>query len=169
MRIILYSFTLLLTAFLLLSACGSGTPEPTTRQAVLKLSTEGTLATGTKIGAIDNITITLPAGVTVPTDAAGKVLPGVVSPSGQTATGTVVPIIDSIFTPATTGSQATLTIKMVVAAGFDPGEFATVTCNITGSVPTATDFSINQATFRTKDLNGADITGLTASFTMSIK
>ncbi|ABQ26025.1 hypothetical protein [Geotalea uraniireducens] len=167
MRIILFFFTLLSASFLLLSACGSGTPEPTTRHAVLKLSTQGTLATG-KIGAIDNITITLPSGVTVPTDATGKVLSGVISPSGQTATGTVVPIIDSIFTPATTGSQATLTIKMVVAAGFDPGEFATVTCNITGSVPSATDFSINQATFKTKDLNGADITGLTASFTMSI-
>jgi hypothetical protein len=167
MRNSLLIVALIFAPMFLISGCGGGSaPAPAATRAVLKLSTQGSLPTGTLIGTIENITITLPAGVTVPTDATGKVL--TVSASGQTASSLTTPLIESVYTPATVGSRATLLIRMVVANGFNVGEFATVTCDIGGNVPTAADFSIDQATFLAKDLNAVNITGLSASFALSL-
>jgi hypothetical protein len=154
---------------LFLQGCGNGTADQQTGQALLKLGTQGTVTAGSSIGSIDNIDVTIPAGVSVPADASGKVLPGAIYPSGQGSSGNYLPLIEARFVPSVSGGNGTLTLKLVNAAGFATGEFATITCSFTGNTPSAADFTINQSTFRAKDLaSGADLNGLTANLTLTI-
>jgi hypothetical protein len=156
----------LMCGILFLAACGGGgggnaaAPQPTT--ATLKLSTSGTLPPGTSLAGI-GITVTLPAGVTVRTDAGGAVASGVVTVTGVAAPGTAI----SVYTPASGTNPATLVLAMVSTAttGYGTGEFATVTCDLaSGASPKASDFLLTLNPF---DLNGNPVTGLTASATVN--
>jgi hypothetical protein len=166
MSIIRYILAALCIFFL--TACGGGGDgapaiQPTT--AILKLSTSGVLAPGTVLGGV-GITVVLPAGVTVATDAGGAVSNGVVAVSGVAAPGTFTP---PAYTPAAGAVPGKVAFVMASngAAGFGAGEFATVTCAIAaGHNPKAVDFSLTN--FNPVDLNGAPLNGLTVSMTATI-
>lgn len=136
----------------LLTACGGGggggggTSQPTT--ATLILSSVGPVDTA--ISSAD-VTITLPAGVTVKTDAAGAVSDGVAVASGKSV-GALNPVAS--YTPATATAAAKVRVLIIDGSNFTVGEFLTVHCDVAaGSFPQPTDFS---AVF-TKDANGADM------------
>ena len=134
----------------LLSACGGGggggTPQPTT--ANLILTSVG--PAGTAISSAD-VTITLPAGVTVKADTTGAVNAGVAVPSGVSVSAQA-PMAS--YTPATATAPAKVRVLIINGSNFTVGEFLTVHCDVAvGSFPKPTDFS---AVF-TKDTNGADM------------
>ena len=142
-------------------------PDPVPTTAVLKLYTEGVLASGTSLAGI-GITVTLPAGVTVQTDVDGKVAAGTVEGSGVTAGKATLAEPD--YTPATDTAPARLSFVLAGtdAEGFGTGEFATVTCNLAaGATPQATDITLSD--FRPVDLRGAAVEGLTAAHTAEFK
>lgn len=154
----------LLLGVLSLTACGGGggnAAAPQTPTATLRLSTS--VPQGTSLAGI-GVTVTLPAGVTIRTDAGGAVASGVVAVIGVAAPGTVI----SVYTPASGGNPATLAIALVstVAAGFGTGEFATVTCNLANGVsPLATDFVLTN--FNPFDLSGNPVIGPSASIAVN--
>jgi hypothetical protein len=126
----------------MLSACGGGgsssaLPQPTTAVLTLSTAATGTIPATTTINSY-NVTITLPAGVTVKstvnppeTDA------GVVNASGK-ASGALV---SGVYTPATGTFPGTVRVYVASATGFDPGEFCIVNGDITaGQYPTASNF-----------------------------
>jgi|GEM_PF-6291686 len=95
----------------------------TFKNGVLTLGTSGpALPQGAAINGID-ITITLPAGITVKADAiTGELATGTVTPSSQTSTNT---LISGKYTPAAGGTPATVRIIIAnVQPGFALGEFA---------------------------------------------
>jgi hypothetical protein len=61
-----------------------------------------------------------------------------------------------------------LQIQVYDQNGFGTGEFVTVACDIaSGATPTAGNFGLEG--FIAKDLNGADIDGLTAGLTVDLQ
>lgn len=155
-------------ATLLLSACGGGggsAAPPTTATLKLSTSTSGTLAPDAMSGI--QISVILPAGVTVKANTGGSVQDGVVSVSGVAAPG----MAQSLYTPASGATPGKLTIVVASNAGFGPGEFATVICDIAaGSYPTAGDFPL--ADFMPVDnitFNTTTISGLTPSVTVTLQ
>ena len=156
-QLLLYGF---MFGLLSLTACGGGggsSSLPTT--ATLKLSTSGTLPTGTSLAGI-GITVTLPADVTVATNASGDVLSGGVIVSGIAAPGNAI----AVYTPASGATPATLALTMVstAKAGFGTGEFATISCDLHNGVsPKTSDFVLSD--FRPFDLGGNPVIGLTPS------
>lgn len=165
MKRILWS-GLLIAVFpcLMTGGCGGGGGEAPPNTVTMTLSSSGDLASGTQIGAID-VTLTIPSGVTMKdssTKAESPVTatyPNVVKPSGVAAN-------DKAITLATYTAPQTLNIMIANPDGFGIGEFATLTLNITtGSSVTESDFAITSLS--AADLNGAAISGLTGSFTVS--
>jgi hypothetical protein len=122
---------------------------------VLRLLTTGTLPAGTLIGGID-VTVELPAGVTVKTQAGSTgttVLPadGVVTVSGEAAKAAGITISLASFTPASGTTPATIkfAIGNVNAAagavsGFALGEFVSIKCDVdpSASFPTTGAFRV---------------------------
>jgi hypothetical protein len=145
-------FALALTT---LSACGGGggggssstPPQPTT--AVLTLSTTGTISAPTVIAGYD-VTITLPAGVTVKSTTPPQTDAGVVV---GTANGAVAGT-----SYVASYSPATRKVRIVIVSpkgnGFNgAGEFCKVNCDIAaGHYPTATDFQ-QQPTFKASGID----------------
>ncbi len=142
--------------------------QPTT--AVVKIISQGD---GRLINGI-NVTLVLPPGVTVkavPDDGNTRVLiakSGVVSTSGVSAgANAMMPV--STYTAASAAAPGKVIIHLADANGFGTGEFVTVTCDLAaGSLPRlgAADFSV--INFEAVDLNGAPISGLTATVTADI-
>ncbi len=139
-------FALTLT---LLAACGSGgsggggvtVSQPTT--AVLTLSTAGTIPATTTINAYD-VTVTLPAGVTVKSSVNAPLTDdGVVTATTGTASNIT---ILGVYTAATGTFPGKVKISIInfdpiTGAGFDPGPFCKVNGNIAaGHYPTASSF-----------------------------
>jgi hypothetical protein len=161
------SIILLSLAVFALSACGggggggTGAAQPTS--AVVKLSSSGT---GTLITGI-NMTIELPASVSVKSTTTPTTDPGVVIPSGVAASGS---FIDGVYTAATSSvSPATLTITLMNGTGFGDGEFCTVygTLKAGYSPPTAADFKLQS--FTAYDLHGGAITSPTTTVTYTVE
>lgn len=127
-----------------------GTAGNTTGNKVLaiKLTTQGSF-TGTIIGT--QADITLPNGVTLPTDSAtGAILADAVVASGSAVGSTAAGKV----------SSGVLTVGIVNGIGFSIGEFATIYCNVpVSSTLTAADFTVTNV--NTKDTNGATIDGIT--------
>lgn len=144
--------------------------QPTT--AALTIISQGTLTTGTQIGAVD-VTVNLPSGVIVqatPDSVNPAVLvmnTGVVVASGVTATANTY--MTGAYIAATVTEPGKVVVKLVNANGFGTGEFVTVNCNVaTGVFPVAADFNLTD--FKAFDLNGAEIIPrLTAGFTADIR
>ena len=133
--------------------------------AVLKISTQGTLPSGTQIGGID-VTIALPTGVTVKSvTSPPETDSGVVVTSGVAAANSTVL---STYTAATSTSTGKVRVLLANSNGFGTGEFMTINCDIAlGSTPTASDFSLSG--FVAKDLNGVAISGLNSAFTAAFQ
>ena len=148
---------------------GGSTPAPTPATqpttAVLKITTQGTLASGTQIGGLD-VTITLPTGVTVKSvTSPPETDSGVVVTSGVAATNSTML---STYAAATSASKGKVHVLLANSNGFGTGEFMTVNCNIaSGSTPTASDFSLSG--FIAKDVNGVIINGLTPGITATFQ
>lgn len=154
-------------AVAVLSGCGGralpARPATQPTAAVLKLSTRGALPSGDSIAAID-VTVSLPAGVTVKADGTGQTLAGTVVPSGVAAGSTAV----ASFTPASGGNPARTRIVMINVTGFGTGEFATVNCDIAaGNPPKATDFGLTG--FAAASLTGTPLSGLTPALAADIR
>lgn len=179
-RSLITGFLMVIALIIIISGCGGAgggetttTPPPiippqTTPQAtiaVLKISSQGTLPSGSLIGGID-ITVTLPSGVTVknqtnpPETDAGVVVTSALAVSNSTLLST--------YTAASGATKGAVRVIIANSNGFGTGEFVTVNCNIAaGSSPTASDFSVSN--LLVKDLNGTTINGLTATITADIR
>jgi len=149
---------------IILSSCGGGggggqaPAQPTT--AMVKLSLQGTLASGTSIGGAD-ASMVIPAGVSVKTkENSTETADGVVTASGVAASNSQV-------ISTYNASTGVLRIVLVNASGFGVGEVALVNCDISaGHNPAASDFS--QSALTVTDLNGKPITGLTGSLAVEL-
>jgi hypothetical protein len=159
------------SAIALISGCaggrgGSSAPNTTifqARTAGVKLLTNGTLSSGTLIGGID-ITLTLPAGVSVKSTTPPQTDAGVVTASGMAGGSLGI----GVYTAATSTLPGKVRVALVNAAGFGTGEFAIVNCDIaSGSTPAATGFSLGN--FSAINVGGAAISGLTPGFTADIR
>ncbi|HIJ87143.1 MAG TPA: hypothetical protein HPP97_05580 [Desulfuromonadales bacterium] len=159
---------LMVTGFsLLVGGCGGGggdtPPQPT--MAVLTLKTAGTPS-----GAYKGIelTVNLPATVSVKTDPLNpkQTAPGALKLSGVFArysTLTTPRPFWGRYSSAGAGKPSVVIINISSGtAEYPVGEFATLTCNLaSGQTASLTDFSV--VNFAAYGTGGADITGLTAS------
>jgi len=172
------AISLFITAatLIILAACGGGggsstsTPAPAApanATAVLKIGTQGTLASGVSLYGV-GIVVTLPAGVTVATDSNGAVKSSVAVVSGVASGGSIA---TPVYTPATATANATL--RLIVAAagsGFGTGEFVTVTCLLpTGVSLQASDFPATiLSNLEPANQLLAPVTGLTPTITATL-
>jgi len=164
---------MLACALITFSQCGGGggsTPsppqQPTTAVLTLSTSITGTFPTTTSINGYD-VTITLPAGVTVnasPDSSNPEVLD--VSPSVLSATGSASgAIINGTYTAATSGTPATVKVNIASANGISAGAFCTLTCNI------AADTNLSASSFTQPTLDAAtgfDTTDTTVTLTQDL-
>jgi hypothetical protein len=145
------------------SSGGSRTPGASGGQVVLKLSTQGSVASNAINGV--QATINLPAGVIIGADATtGKINASALLASGV-ATGTSV-VAGGHFTAATSSAAGSAKVIVVKTSGFDAGEFATLTCDLASGVsPSSADFTVSDV--RVVDQNGAAITGVTVAVALA--
>jgi hypothetical protein len=146
LRIMLIAVTTMLL-FVTFSGCrhkhsggGAAAGQPT--QAVVTLFSSGTLTTAVSgIGAIE-VTIELPALVTVKSSATPTTDIDVVVPSGAAAG--LESLATGIYTAATSTLPATVRVLLTNTKvnGFGTGEFAAVTCDLNGANPAAGDFNV---------------------------
>lgn len=154
--------------FLLLPDAGSGgggTAAPS--KAVVTLSAQGTVSTPNFIHGIE-LYLVLPVGVTVKTDTTGKPTDGIVVATGGAAGANTTVLAKYPVTEPVEGNANAIFILLTDTAGFDPGNFVTVTCDITsGSSPKQADFKVTG--FKPVDsLSGAVINDLIAVSTVDI-
>lgn len=158
-------FLLIFGSLSLLSACGGGggggTPPPAAvTKALVKLISSGS---GTIYG-ID-VTVSLPAGVTVPSANPPAVDSGIIVPSGAAANNTIA---TAVYTPATSTAAAKVRVLIVNANGFATGEFCSLNGDIAaGHSPTAADFAVES--FAASDADGNVIAGITPGITADIR
>lgn len=158
--------TVMLAALMLIMlavmwGCGSvenqGVVSSGTQKSVLMLSGP--------VKGID-ITLLLPAGVTVKADPyTGETLPGVIALSGLNA-GMANSYPLGFYTPAYEGSPGRVRIALMSNTAFVAGEFFTVTCDLaSGVVPAASDFGYEGLTLYDAATGGAITTGVSATIT----
>lgn len=160
---------LLVVAMILpvVAACGGGGGGAGPTRAAVTLGTSGILPAGVDgIGAVD-LTLTLPAGVTVAatdqvTDA------GVVTASGNAAGATAF----GVYTAATATAAARVRVLIASSAGggFGTGEFAKVNCALNDASPAPADFSVAAGSFQTVGVivSTNSTTSLSSSLTPSM-
>lgn len=152
---------------------GGGTTAPPPTKAKLALLSQSATA-GTKIGSIE-VTVELPAGVTVKATQSAtnpdklETDPGVVVLSGATiadpaAFGQLKPV--GVYTPATATTRGTVLISLPAQVDFNPGEYVTVNADFpAGTVLVAADFKL--IGFTAFDSNGVPMPGVTSSFVVA--
>ncbi len=142
---LLLNLIMLALALAILPHCGgggggsNGPSGPTT--AVLTLSTAltptGVMPQNTVITDY-NVTITLPAGVTLKSTNTPTVDSSVLVASGAAAGSDII----GTYTPAAGGTPGTVDIYVANGSGFSYGEFCKLTCTIAaGYNPSASDFT----------------------------
>jgi hypothetical protein len=112
------------------------------------------------------VTIDLPAGATV----RSTVAPPETDAGVVTATGPAASISTAVgmYSEATSSLPARVRVEVASAAGFPPGEFGKVNCDlITGFIPSAGEFG--PLSFSVVDKNGSALPGLTVGFTVDIR
>jgi len=138
---------------------GADAPIISPTNGILKISTAGPANT---IGAVD-MTVTLPAGVTVTADpVTGEAAAGIVTISGAAAVGGNK-LIAAKVTPASNAGPGKVTISMISATGFAPGECLTVDFEMVagGTFPAKADaFAVTGVAV--KGLDAKLLTGMTA-------
>lgn len=129
-----------------------GTGGGTATTARIRLSTRGPSA-GTIIYAVE-LTLHLPAGVTVSADPASGLVPaGVLQAQDQGA------YAGARYLPATENSDGRVVIEVADPSGFLVGAFATLSCVVpAGKTVTGAGFSLDG--FSARDANGAVISGV---------
>ena len=138
---------------------GADTTISAPTKGVLKMATAGAAAT---IAGID-VTINLPAGVTVAADpVTGEVVNGVVTVSGGAAFGTQNLTVAKL-TPASAATPAQLHISMANMPGLNLGEFATVQFDLTTGTPLPAASAFTVKSFLARGLDGAGLSGITAA------
>ena len=157
----------------LLAGCGSGggstagstvpAPAPGTGTGA------GTGTVGFSTQAASNATVLyavqftlhLPAGVTLPADAAsGEVPAGLLHPVDTAA------LAGARFLPASGSTPASVRVNIADPGGFAVGNLATLTCSVAaGATAGVSGFSLDE--FLAKDENGVVISGITPHFTVS--
>jgi hypothetical protein len=145
---LLLNLIILVLALTVLPHCGggggggsTGNSGPTTAVITLSTTLTDVLPVNTIINGYD-VTITLPAGVTVKsTDTSSNPQP--VDSSVLTATSVAAgSSIAGAYSPAAGGTPGTVKILIVNGSGISAGEFCKVTCNIAaGYHPSASDFA----------------------------
>jgi len=157
---------MLAVALVVLAHCGGGGDgdgitivQPTTAVLTLATAVTGALPANTIINGYD-VTISLPAGVTVKsTTVPPQTDDGVVTASGAATGSSIV----AVYSAATSTLPAKVRILIVKDSGFSAGEFGKVNCDIAaGHYPIAADFQQptfavggwNTATSSTVDLTG---------------
>jgi hypothetical protein len=158
-----------LISSLLLSGCSGGGKEAavTQPQAAAATFTGGQLKLGAAGTATDliagmDLLVNLPAGVTVDANpASGEAASGAVAISGAAAGSNS--LVVAKYAPAAADTPAKLHIVVINAAGFSPGEFATVKFNLAAgaSLPALNAFTI--ASFSAKGLDSSPLNGITAA------
>lgn len=161
------TFIMTIIVMFTLAACGGGggstggsTSGSASSTGTLKLVCSGSL---TKNLAGISITVPLPVGVTVATDAAGKVLSTAIVPSGITANAaSIVPELTVYNAPSDSvaGSLAFVLVSSA-NAGFGAGEFASITVTVAAGASPPSG-SIAAGSFKAVDISGANVSGLTA-------
>jgi hypothetical protein len=149
------SMVICLLGMSLVTACGGGaqsTPVQSTA-AVLTLSTsvKGSIPSSTAIASYD-VTVTLPAGVTVRSTTRPPLTDaGVVTAVGKAAGS----LVTAVYSAQTRTQAGTVKIYLISPAGFSAGEFGVVNCDI------AAGADILPLDFATPTLD--DATGLDSS------
>jgi hypothetical protein len=139
---------------------GADAPTVTPTNGILKISTAGP---ANIIGAVD-LTVNLPAGATVAADpATGEAAAGTVTITGAAATGNNK-LVSAKVTPASNAGPGKVTISMVNATGFGPGECVTVDFAMAAGAtfPAKADaFTVTGAS--AKGLDGKLLSGVTVA------
>ena len=154
----------------LVTACGdnktNNTPAPRPTKAVARLAATGSFGPGRLIGGII-VTVVLPAGVRIKATPDTRNTSLLVSDQGVvTASGVTGANAAAFATVDQTDRK--VQIQVYDQNGFGIGEFVTVTCDVaSGTALTADKFGLEG--FNAKDLNGADINGLTAGLTVVLQ
>ncbi len=148
---------------------GSSTPAAAPTTAVVKLSSQGTLPPGAALAGV-GVTLELPAGVTVKSDGGGVPDVSVVVPSGlMGGAGNAVVVAGSLsYTAATATIKAKLNFTLLsnVPGGVGVGEYATLTLNLAGVTPAATEFTVTL--FDPIDLLGNHLTVLSSHLALAL-
>jgi hypothetical protein len=104
-----------------------------------------------------DVTLDLPAGVTVVADATGSVSPSVIAAGDA--------LLVAKYTAASGGTPGKVHIALVSSAGFGAGEVLTLTCGIAQGASATFDASLLEPGTKVADASGATIGG--ASLTLS--
>lgn len=112
------------------------------------------------------VTLTLPAGVTIPTNNDGSLAADAILASGGAyLSAQLVTLTDDAGNPSTSYDAQARTLSFILfstaTGGFPHGEFATIRCQYTGSAPSDSEFT---AVLEPTDLDGNAISGATAGF-----
>ena len=144
----LLNLLMIVGALTILPHCGGGgggggnnTPaQPTTAVLTLSTTVNGVIPANTIITGYD-VTITLPAGVTVKSTAPPQTDSGVVTATGVAAGSSTT--IAGVYAPAAGATPGKVRFIVANGSGFSSGEFCKVTCDIAaGSNPSASDFTL---------------------------
>lgn len=150
-------FQTALTSFLGSARNQTGTVSPTAGllqvgyySTILKLNLSGLFASGTLVKGL-NLTLNMPAGVSIRTDSLGSPLSGIIIPSGVAAQNAILE--QSLYH----SSGNYVIIALLSGYGFGSGEFATFRLLTAPNViPTVNDFTVTGLSVFTQ--NGLDIT-----------
>lgn len=154
---------------LLLYGCSGGDRETSATSPLASMAaTSGLLKLGaagmtTELIAGMDLWVNLPAGVTVDADAkSGEIASGAITVSGAAAEGGNS-LVTAKYVPSAAGAPAKLHIVLINAAGFHPGEFATLRFNLSAGAtfPALNEFAV--ASFSAKGLNNSTLSGITAA------
>ncbi|MBJ6723317.1 hypothetical protein [Geomesophilobacter sediminis] len=126
---------LLLVGTALIAGCGGGGGVADAPTPTIEVATRAALSSTVVYGV--ELTVQLPAGVTVAADATGAVADGVIVPK---VAGTLV---GGRYVAAGASTPATVTIIASNAAGLTVGELVNVACQVSpGATPTAAAFTV---------------------------
>jgi hypothetical protein len=144
----------------LIAGCGggSGGVAETGGSATLELAAKAATAE-TVLYAVE-VTVRLPAGVTVDADpATGELAQGTLQSEVKGA------LVAGKFVPATATTPATVKIALAYPSGFTAGGLAAVSCRLApGTAPNPADFVAQD--FSARDANGRAMTGVAAEFSL---
>jgi hypothetical protein len=161
-----------ITLLFTLPGCGGGgdggNASTSSPQAVVTLSTQSTAALASNTIRGIELYLDLPAGVSVRTDSTGKTASGVIFAAGS-ATGANTTVLGNYpVTDPASGNGNALKIVLADTDGFNPGDFAVVTCDrASGVSPGPAAFQVNG--FKPVEQTGAEITGLSVAYSVLLK
>lgn len=156
------NFILLTISILFLSACGGGGGPGQSAGSVINgaIVLQGSAATTVK--GIE-LTISIPAGVSLRADAMGELLSGVITLAAGVPSGTQV----GKYLPAANGVLATVTLAYATAGNLTAGDILLVNADLSASatIPTAAGFTIIKS--KLTDADGVPIS--TSGATVSLR